>query len=53
VTALDCSLSRSAFTVNVAGDGDISVELFGGKAKGDLFEAAFRKKLVLLSSQTA
>jgi len=53
VSALDCSLSRSAFTVNVAGEGDISVELFGGRAKGDLFEAAFRKKLVLLSAQTA
>jgi exopolyphosphatase / guanosine-5'-triphosphate,3'-diphosphate pyrophosphatase len=51
VSALECSLSRSAFTVNVSGEGDISVELFGGKAKGDLFEAAFRKKLVLLSSQ--
>jgi exopolyphosphatase/guanosine-5'-triphosphate,3'-diphosphate pyrophosphatase len=53
VSALDCSLSRSAFTVNVAGEGDISVELFGGKAKGDLFEAAFRKKLVLITAQTA
>jgi len=48
VTTLDCALSRSAFTVKVSGDGDISVELFGGKVKGDLFETAFRRKLLLL-----
>ena len=51
VTALDCVLSKCAFTVTVTGDADISVELFGGKVKGDLFEAAFRRKLVLLSAQ--
>ena len=51
VTSLDCFLSRSTFTVRVAGTNDISVELFGGKAKGDLFEAAFNKKLILISAQ--
>ena len=29
---------------------DVSVELFGGRDKGDLFEAAFAKKLLLLPS---
>jgi exopolyphosphatase/guanosine-5'-triphosphate,3'-diphosphate pyrophosphatase len=33
------------------GEGDISVELFGGKVKGDLFEIAFRKKLLLIPLQ--
>jgi exopolyphosphatase/guanosine-5'-triphosphate,3'-diphosphate pyrophosphatase len=48
VTALDCSLSGSSFTVRISGEGDISVELFGGNVKGDLFEIAFHKKLHLL-----
>jgi exopolyphosphatase / guanosine-5'-triphosphate,3'-diphosphate pyrophosphatase len=48
VTSLDCYLSRSTFTIRVTGTNDISVELFGGKAKGDLFETAFNKKLILL-----
>ena len=29
---------------------DVSVELFGGRDKGDLFEAAFARKLLLLPS---
>ncbi len=52
VSALDCTLSKSAFTVKGRGEGDISVELFGGKAKGDLFEEAFRKKLLLLAASS-
>jgi exopolyphosphatase / guanosine-5'-triphosphate,3'-diphosphate pyrophosphatase len=51
VSSLDCYLSRSTFTIRVTGTNDISVELFGGKAKGDLFEAAFNKKLILISTQ--
>jgi exopolyphosphatase/guanosine-5'-triphosphate,3'-diphosphate pyrophosphatase len=53
VTSLDCSLSGSAFTVRIKGEGDFSVELFGGKLKGDLFEIAFRKKLLLLPTRPA
>jgi exopolyphosphatase / guanosine-5'-triphosphate,3'-diphosphate pyrophosphatase len=49
VNALNCALSESAFSVKVSGEGDFSVELFGGKAKGDLFEVAFDRKLLLLS----
>jgi hypothetical protein len=29
------------------GESDLSVELFGGKMKGDLFETSFDRKLVL------
>ncbi|HTY20191.1 MAG TPA: Ppx/GppA phosphatase family protein [Geobacteraceae bacterium] len=53
VTSLVCALSKSAFTVTVSGEGDISVELFGGKTKGDLFEAAFGVKLLLLPAHPA
>jgi exopolyphosphatase / guanosine-5'-triphosphate,3'-diphosphate pyrophosphatase len=51
VAALDCSLSKSAFIVRITGEGDFSVELFGGKLKGDLFESAFRRKLSLIPAQ--
>ena len=50
VTALDCSLSSSTFMVRLDGRGDVSVELFGGKLKGDLFEEAFGRKLVLVAA---
>jgi len=53
VTTLSCAISKSVFTATVEGVGDISVELFGGKAKGDLFEAAFDKKLLLISGLTS
>jgi exopolyphosphatase/guanosine-5'-triphosphate,3'-diphosphate pyrophosphatase len=51
VTALDCSLSPSTFMIRLEGGGDVSVELFGGKLKGDLFEEAFGRKLVLVAAQ--
>ena len=53
VTTVDCSLSPSTFMLRLHGEGDISVELFGGKAKGDLFETAFDKKLILVPAQPA
>lgn len=50
VTTLECSLSPSSFLVKVVAAGDVSVELFGGKTKGDLFERAFDRKLLLSST---
>ena len=47
VRTLDCSLTSSTFTITVADQEDVSVELFGGSAKGDLFEIAFGRKLLL------
>jgi exopolyphosphatase/guanosine-5'-triphosphate,3'-diphosphate pyrophosphatase len=51
VTAIDCSLKSSAFKIRLQSEGDVSVELFGGKAKGDLFELAFGKKLALVDAK--
>jgi exopolyphosphatase / guanosine-5'-triphosphate,3'-diphosphate pyrophosphatase len=51
VTTIDCSPAPSTFLIRLHGEGDISVELFGGKVKGDLFEAAFGKKLILVPAQ--
>ena len=48
VTGLDCSLSPAAFLIRVTAAGDVSVELFGAKAKGDLFERAFDRKVLLV-----
>lgn len=52
VSGLDCSLTPTTFMVKLHGAEDVSVELYGGKAKGDLFEAAFSRKLVLLPALT-
>ena len=48
ITGLECSLSSSTFLLKVVGEGDLSVELFAGKVKGDLFETAFDLKLMLV-----
>lgn len=50
VRKLHCDLAENSFRVVLEGDEDLSVEIFGGKAKGDLFEHAFRRKLLLFSA---
>ena len=50
VSALDCYLSHSAFVIGLKGGRDVSVELVSGKAKGELFEVAFDRKLQLMAS---
>ena len=47
IRTLECALTKTTFTVRVLDQEDVSVELFGGKAKGDLLEIAFGRKLVL------
>lgn len=47
VSSLECSMSPTTLMVKLIGRDDVSVELFGGKAKGDLFEEAFCRKLLL------
>ncbi len=48
VTSLECVLSSATFSVRLKGRDDVSVEIFGGKQKGDLFEVAFARKLMLM-----
>lgn len=50
VSSLECSLSPTTFMVKLKGRADVSVELFGGNIKGDLFEAAFGRKLMLVAA---
>ncbi|NVN90552.1 MAG: Ppx/GppA family phosphatase [Desulfuromonadales bacterium] len=50
VSALDCSITPTTFLVKMTGGDDVSVELFGGKVKGDLFEAAFDRRLHLAAA---
>jgi exopolyphosphatase/guanosine-5'-triphosphate,3'-diphosphate pyrophosphatase len=47
VRDLECILDKGAFTIRLQGAEDLSVEIYGGQAKGDLFEAAFGCGLVL------
>ncbi|MBT0653644.1 HD domain-containing protein [Geomobilimonas luticola] len=53
VQGVECSLSPSVLTLRLAGAEDLSVELFGGKLKGDLMEAAFERKLQLTPTPAA
>jgi exopolyphosphatase/guanosine-5'-triphosphate,3'-diphosphate pyrophosphatase len=47
VRSLGCRLEDGGLRVDLEGPGDLSVELYGGREKGDLFERAFRKRLTL------
>lgn len=49
VQSVACTHSNGTFIVTLKSRDEISVELFGAKLKGDLFEDAFRKKLLLVS----
>jgi exopolyphosphatase / guanosine-5'-triphosphate,3'-diphosphate pyrophosphatase len=55
VHSLDCLLSPGKLVIRLSSPDDISVELFGGKSKGDLFQEAFNLRLVLepLTSATS
>ncbi|HET6421282.1 MAG TPA: Ppx/GppA phosphatase family protein [Geobacteraceae bacterium] len=50
VRNIRCTLAPTLFRVGIEGDEDLSVELFGGRAKGDLFESAFQRKLILTAA---
>ena len=45
VTEIRCRLKNGIFEVRLFGREDLSVELYGGQSKGELFEATFEKRL--------
>jgi exopolyphosphatase/guanosine-5'-triphosphate,3'-diphosphate pyrophosphatase len=47
VRDLQCTVTDEEFTVALDGADDISVEMFGARNKGDLFEQIFSRRLVL------
>lgn len=47
VTGIECLLSPSKFVIRLTGATELSVELFGAKVKGDLFQEAFQLKLIV------
>ncbi len=47
VSEIECLISPSKFVIRLSGTDDLSVELFGAKAKGDLFQEAFQLNLIL------
>ncbi len=50
VCEIECLLSPSKFILRLPSTNDLSVELFGAKAKGDLFQSAFQLKLMVESA---
>jgi len=53
VTALSCRRKGDTFTIDLHGSGDLSVEVYGGQAKGDLFAAAFDCELLIQTTTTS
>jgi exopolyphosphatase/guanosine-5'-triphosphate,3'-diphosphate pyrophosphatase len=47
VNNMECLISPSKFIIRLSGTDDLSVELYGAKAKGDLFQEAFQLKLFM------
>ena len=47
VESLECTLTPGALKLSLKGHDDMSVELFGARAKNDLFQAAFNLVLVI------
>jgi exopolyphosphatase/guanosine-5'-triphosphate,3'-diphosphate pyrophosphatase len=45
VTELNCQLKKKEFVIDLVGEKDLSVEIYGGHSKGDLFQEAFKVKL--------
>jgi exopolyphosphatase/guanosine-5'-triphosphate,3'-diphosphate pyrophosphatase len=45
VTQINCELKKKEFVIDLSGDEDLSVEIYGGHSKGDLFQEAFKVKL--------
>jgi exopolyphosphatase/guanosine-5'-triphosphate,3'-diphosphate pyrophosphatase len=51
IEELDCSLTKGILTLSLTSRADLSVEIFGAKTKGDLFEAAFSYQLVIIAKE--
>jgi exopolyphosphatase/guanosine-5'-triphosphate,3'-diphosphate pyrophosphatase len=49
VDSITCTMTGNCFTIDLHGSGDLSVEVYGGQAKGDLFAAAFGRELLIRS----
>jgi exopolyphosphatase / guanosine-5'-triphosphate,3'-diphosphate pyrophosphatase len=47
VESLECTLSSGTLRLGLLGNDDMSVELFGARAKNDLFQAAFNLNLII------
>jgi exopolyphosphatase / guanosine-5'-triphosphate,3'-diphosphate pyrophosphatase len=50
LSRIDCSCTDDTLVLRVEGEGDLSVELFGGREKGDLFERVFGWRLKLVAA---
>ncbi|WP_321372367.1 Ppx/GppA phosphatase family protein [uncultured Desulfuromusa sp.] len=52
VTDILCRPQGHLFTLKLQGQGDLSVEIYGAKSKGDLFESAFDTQLNVTTKET-
>jgi exopolyphosphatase/guanosine-5'-triphosphate,3'-diphosphate pyrophosphatase len=49
VREIRCQLDHETLAIQLLGEGDLSVEIYGGQSKGDLFEEAFGRILTVHS----
>ena len=47
VSKVSCRLTKNKLTIDLLGDDDLSVEIYGGQSKGDLFQQAFGINLLI------
>ena len=40
MTGMECTLADKSFRIKIAGADELSVEIYGGQVKGDLFRTA-------------
>jgi exopolyphosphatase/guanosine-5'-triphosphate,3'-diphosphate pyrophosphatase len=52
VKKLTCTATSDCFTIDLHGDGDLSVEAYGGQTKGDLFAAVFGRELLIRTNSS-
>ena len=51
IKEMECTLSKGILTLSLVSRDDLSVEIFGAKTKGDLFEDAFKYQLVIKAQE--
>jgi exopolyphosphatase/guanosine-5'-triphosphate,3'-diphosphate pyrophosphatase len=53
INRLNCIMDKKQFIIDLDGEDDLSVEIYGAQTKGDLFRESFDLKLVVRHNSAA